>query len=162
MAFLSIIRRWHLREHVPIREISRRTGVSRNTVRKYLRAGTIEPKFKVPDRPSKLNSFSAQLTAWLKREAGRSRKQKGTLRQLYLDLVALGYDGLYNRVAAFARVRREECPGLQQTSGRGTFVPLAFAPGEAFQFDSHEDARVNSDRKILSSFFGIRGLSQIA
>ena len=26
MAFLSIIRRWHKREHVPIREISRRTG----------------------------------------------------------------------------------------------------------------------------------------
>ena len=36
MAFLSIIRRWHKREHVPIREISRRTGVSRNTIRKYL------------------------------------------------------------------------------------------------------------------------------
>ena len=98
MAFLSIIRRWHPREHVPIREISRRTGVSRNTVRKYLRAETVEPKFKVPDRASKLDPFSAQLTAWLKREAGRSRKQKGTLRQLYLNLVALGYDGSYNRV----------------------------------------------------------------
>jgi transposase len=89
MAFLSIIRRCHLREHVPIREISRRTGVSRNTARKYLRAGTVEPKFKVPDRPSKLGPFSEQLMAWLKREAGRSRKQKGTIRQLYLDLVAL-------------------------------------------------------------------------
>lgn len=36
MAFLSIIRWWHKREHVPIREISRRLGVSRNTIRKYL------------------------------------------------------------------------------------------------------------------------------
>ncbi len=27
----------------------------------------------------------------------------------------------------------------QQTSGRGTFVPLAFAAGEAFQFDWSED-----------------------
>jgi hypothetical protein len=36
MAFLSIIRRWHKRDHVPIREISRRTGVSRNMIRKYL------------------------------------------------------------------------------------------------------------------------------
>ena len=26
-----------------------------------------------------------------------------------------------------------------QTSGRGTFVPLAFEPGEAFQFDWSED-----------------------
>jgi IS30 family transposase len=38
MAFLSIIRRWHKREQVPIREISRRLGVSRNTIRKYLRS----------------------------------------------------------------------------------------------------------------------------
>ncbi|WP_459678537.1 IS21 family transposase [Acidisoma sp. 7E03] len=148
MAFLSIIRRWHLREHVPIREISRRTGVSRNTVRKYLRAGTVEPKFKLPDRPSKLDAFSEQLTAWLKREAGRSRKRKGTLRQLYLDLVALGYDGSYNRVAAFARVWREECQRLQQTSGRGIFVPLAFAPGEAFQFDWSEDHAVIGGARV--------------
>jgi hypothetical protein len=34
MAFLSIIRRWHKRDQVPIREISRRTGVSPNTIRK--------------------------------------------------------------------------------------------------------------------------------
>ncbi len=142
MAFLSIIRRWHLREHVPIREISRRTGVSRNTVRKYRRAGTVELKFQVPDRPSKLDPYSAQLTAWLKREAGPSRKQKGTIRQVYLDLVALGYDGSYDRVAAFAKVWREECQRLQQSSGRGTFVPLAFPPGEAFQLDWSEDHEV--------------------
>lgn len=52
MALLSIIRRWHLRDHLPIREIARRTGLSRNTIRKYLRAGTVEPRFKVPERPS--------------------------------------------------------------------------------------------------------------
>ncbi|ASS54333.1 hypothetical protein CHR56_06955 [Rhizobium leguminosarum bv. viciae] len=37
MALLSVIRRWHFREHLPIREICRRTGLSRNTIRKYLR-----------------------------------------------------------------------------------------------------------------------------
>jgi transcriptional regulator with XRE-family HTH domain len=111
MAFLSIIRRWYLREHVPIREISRRTGVSRNTVGKYLRARTAEPKFKVPDWQSKLDPFSEQLTAWLKGEAGRSRKQKGTLRQLYLNLVALGYDGSY-----------KPCGGLRAAVGRAARV----------------------------------------
>jgi transposase len=40
---------------VPIRKISRRTGVSRNTIRKYLRSELIEPKVRVPDRPSKLD-----------------------------------------------------------------------------------------------------------
>ena len=38
VALLSVIRRWHLREQVAIREIARRTGLSRNTVKKY-RAG---------------------------------------------------------------------------------------------------------------------------
>ena len=39
MAFLSIIRRWALREHLSIREIARRTKLSRNTIRSYLRSG---------------------------------------------------------------------------------------------------------------------------
>ena len=139
MALLSIIRRWHLRDHLPIREIARRTGLSRNTIRKYLRAGTVEPRFKVPERPSKLDPFAERLSAWLKREGGRPRKQKRTVKQLHADLVTLGYDGSYGRVAAFARAWRDDYRQAQQMSGRGTYVPLAFAPGEAFQFDWSED-----------------------
>jgi predicted transcriptional regulator len=45
MELLSVIRRWHYRDHFSIREISRRTGLSRNTVRKYLRSDSEEPKF---------------------------------------------------------------------------------------------------------------------
>ncbi len=48
MGFLSVIRRWALRDKMPIREIARRTGLSRNTVKKYLREGIVEPKFKTP------------------------------------------------------------------------------------------------------------------
>jgi DNA-binding IclR family transcriptional regulator len=53
MALLSIIRRWHKRDHVPIREISRRTGVSRNTIRKYLRSDMIEPRLQSRSRDEK-------------------------------------------------------------------------------------------------------------
>ena len=83
MALLSIIRRWYLREEIPIREIERRTGLSRNTIRKYLRAGTVEPKFKVPERPSKLDPYADKLSGWLRIEAGKSRKQRRTLLQLH-------------------------------------------------------------------------------
>ncbi len=139
MALLSVIRRWAFREGMPIREISRRTGLSRNTIRKYLRAGTVEPRFQLRDRPSKLDPFAGKLSGWLVSEAGKSRKQRRTAKQMHVDLVTLGYDGSYNRVAAFVRAWKAERQRETQTSGRGTFVPLAFAPGEAFQFDWSED-----------------------
>lgn len=139
MAFLSVIRRWHFREGMPIREIERRTGLARNTIRKYLRAGTVEPRFKVPERPSKLDPFAEKLSGWLRVEAGRSRKQRRTAKRMHADLVTLGYDGSYNRVAAFAREWKADRQRDAQTSGRGTFVPLVFMPGEAFQFDWSED-----------------------
>jgi transposase len=98
MELLSVIRRWHYRDHFSIREISRRTGLSRNTVRKYLRSDTVEPKFNIPDRPSKLDPYADKLSQMLRQEAGKSRKQKRTTKQLHADLAALGYDGSYNRV----------------------------------------------------------------
>jgi len=139
MALLSVIRRWHFRQHIPIRKIERRTGLSRNTIRKYLRANMVEPRFKVPARPSKLDPYAQKLSDWLKIEAGKSRKQRRTAKQMHADLVVLGYDGSYERVAAFVRMWKTERQREQQTSGRGTFVPLVFAPGEAFQFDWSED-----------------------
>ncbi|MBB1493099.1 IS21 family transposase [Paracoccus sp. MC1854] len=139
MGLLNIIRRMALREKLSIREIRRRTGLSRNTIAKYLNAGTIEPKFTTPDRPSKLDPFAEKLASWLKTEGGKSRKQRRSAKQLHADLVALGYTGSYNRVAAFAREWRIDRQREQQTTGRGTFVPLTFRPGEAFQFDWSED-----------------------
>ena len=142
MGLLNVIRRLALREQVSIREIARRTGLSRNTIKKYLKAGTVEPKFAVPERPSKLDPFADKLAAWLKTETAKSRKQRRTLKQLHNDLVALGYTGSYNRVAAFARQWRVDRQREQQTTGRGTFVPLTFRSGEAFQFDWSEDYAV--------------------
>lgn len=103
MALLSVIRRWHFRDQLSIREICRRTRLSRNTIRKSLRAGGVEPKFNVPERASKLDPFADRLSAWLKTASKKSRKQKRTMKQLHSDLVSLGYDGSYCRVAAFAR-----------------------------------------------------------
>ena len=48
MGLLNVIRRMYLRQKLSIREISRRTGLSRNTVTKHLAADTVEPKFATP------------------------------------------------------------------------------------------------------------------
>ena len=58
---------------------------------------------------------------------------------MHADLVALGYGGSYGCVAVFVRAWKADRQRDAQTSGRGTFVPLVFAPGEAFQFDWSED-----------------------
>lgn len=150
MGLLNIIRRMHLRQKLSIREIARLTGVSRNTVTKHLAANTIEPKFAAPERQSKIDPLADKLAGWLKTEAGKSRKERRTVKQLHAGLVALGFTGSYARVAAFARRWKADRQREQQTAGRGTFVPLHFDPGEAFQFDWSEDfAVLGSERTKL-------------
>lgn len=139
VALLSVIRRWHYRQGMPIREISRRTGLSRNTVRKYLSSGVVEPRYPHRKSPSKLDDYELTLTSWLFRESKRHRKQRKTVKQLHSDLVSLGYSGSYDRVAAFARTWHQQQQDAQKTAARHTYVPLSFAPGEAFQFDWSED-----------------------
>ena len=105
MDLLSVIRRKRFRDKLPIRENRRRTGLSRNNVRKYLRSGEVEPVIKVPKRPSKLDSYVEKLSAWLRVKAGKSRKHRRTVTLMYPDLLALGFDCSYGRVARHSRVR---------------------------------------------------------
>ncbi|MET3371778.1 transposase [Variovorax boronicumulans] len=83
MATLSVIRRWALREQMSIREIARRTGLSRNTVKKYLRAGDEEPRYAKRTSSSKLDPYAEKLATWLTIEATKSRKQRRNLRQIH-------------------------------------------------------------------------------
>jgi len=83
-------------------------------------AGTIEPHFATPERQSKLDPFADKLAGWLKTEGAKSRKQRRTLKQMHADLVVLGFEGSYGRVAAFARDWRADRQLEQQTTGRGT------------------------------------------
>jgi len=150
MALLSVNRRWHSRERMPIREIERRTGLSCNTIRKYVRAGTVEPAVAVPERPSKLDPYAEKLSGWLRTEAGRSRKQRRTSKQRHTDLVTLGDPCSYGRVAVLAGAWKAARQQDAQISGRGGSVPLAFAAGDAFQFDWSEDwAVLRGDRTKL-------------
>jgi transposase len=61
----SGVGRWALREQLFIREIARRTGPSRDTIKKYLRAGAAEPRYAKRKSPSKLDPFAEKLSSWL-------------------------------------------------------------------------------------------------
>ena len=83
MGFLSVIRRCALRDKMPIREIARRTGLSRNTIKKYLREDAVEPKFKTLSRPSKLDPYADRLSAWLLAQTRKSRKERRNVKLMY-------------------------------------------------------------------------------
>jgi len=86
-----------------------------------------------------LDTFAPKLALWLQTDSKKNRKQRRNLRQMHADLVALGYTGSYDRVAAFARKWRQAQQEEARTCGGGTFIPLTFAPGDVFQFDWSED-----------------------
>ena len=75
-----------MRDKMPIREIARRTGLSRNTIKKYLRAGIVNPQFQTPARPSKLDPYAENLSGWLVTDRRKSRKDWRTANQLYVTL----------------------------------------------------------------------------
>ena len=107
----------------------------------------LSPSFQTPDRPSKLDPYSEKLSGWLVAEQRKSRKERRTAKQMHADLVQLGFDGSYERVAAFVRDWKGERQRAYHTTDRGVFVPLVFQPGEAFQFDWSEDwAYVGAER----------------
>ena len=67
VALLSVIRRWRHRDKISIRQIAKRTGLSRNTIRKYLTRGVVEPKYSRPKATSKLGDYANTLTIRLHR-----------------------------------------------------------------------------------------------
>lgn len=112
MGLLNIIHRMHKRQRLSIREIARLTGVSRNTVTKHLAANTIEPKFATPERASKLDPFAEKLAGWLKTEAGKSRKQRRTVKQPLVTLpLAMHCRPVVARRSRGAWLHRVLCPG---------------------------------------------------
>ncbi len=120
VALLGIIRRWHLRDQISLREIAKRLGISRNTVRRYLRSETIEPAYADRRSASALDVYAFKLSAWLKTESTKSRKQKRSLKQMHADLCVLGFEGSYDRVAAFARQWKVDQLDRVNSASKGT------------------------------------------
>ena len=141
METIGRIRREHLVKGKSIKEIARDLKISRNTVRKILRSGETSFSYEreVQPRP-RLGRWKADLDRLLAGDAGASARERLTLIRLFEELRLLGYDGGYDAVRRYGRTWRRE--HASQTAA--AFVPLSFAPGEAYQFDwSHEIVLVN-------------------
>ena len=140
MDMIGRIRRLHARKNKSEREISRMTGLSRNTVAKWLH-GEVDgpPKYRRGEQPNKLTAFHEALRQALKADARRPKRERRTAKALYAEIRGAGYDGGYTRVTDFIRAWRQ---GEGQSASANAFVPLAFELGEAFQFDWSEEGLV--------------------
>ncbi len=130
------IRREHLVKGKSIKEIARDLRISRNTVRRVVRSGQTSFSYEreVQPRP-RLGRWKADLDRMLTTNAGNTTRERLTLIRLFEQLRVLGYQGGYDAVRRYARTWSRE--HASQTAA--AFVPLSFAPGEAYQFDwSHE------------------------
>lgn len=135
MSIIAKIRRLYLRDRVSISEISRRTSLSRTTIRKWVNKPDPEPKYTRNARPSKLAVYKDAIVAALQIDARRPRRDRRTAKRLYQDFKAQGYQGGYTQFSQFITRCRKEIG----TGSLRAFVPLKFDLGEAFQFDWSEE-----------------------
>jgi transposase len=130
------IRREHLGKGKSIKEIARTLHLSRNTVRRILRSGETAFSYdrEVQPRP-KLGPWTDELDRLLTANAKAAARERLTLIRIYEALRPLGYEGGYDAVRRYARRWGEQ----HASATADAYIPLTFAPGEAYQFDwSHE------------------------
>jgi hypothetical protein len=119
------LRREHFVRGVSIKELQRRTGLARNTIRAALRSDA-PPAFRVPKRPSKLDPFKEEIHALLRRDP----KLPGVrVREL---IEPLGFNGSKTIVDDYLREVR---PLFSKTR---THQRTIYRPGEICQWDLWE------------------------
>jgi len=135
------IRREHFVKGRAIKEIARDLKLSRNTVRKVLRSDTTSFEYERAVQPQpKLGPWRDELDGLLLGNEGKAARERLTLIRIFETLRGLGYDGGYDAVRRYAKVWRRE----RGATTAQAYVPLSFAPGEAYQFDwSHEIVVLN-------------------
>lgn len=134
VGMLAKIRRMHFRDGMSIREVSRRSGLSRNTVRRWLlEVDVVEPKYPVRKSWSALLVWREHLMTALRADAMRPKRDRRTILMLYEEIRALGYAGSYCGVTWW--IRRWRAEEAAAASQRSAFIPLQFDLGDAFQFD---------------------------
>ena len=119
------LRREHFVRGVAIKELMRRTGLARNTIRAALRSAD-PPAFRCPERPSKLDPFKEEIHELLR---GEPRMPGVRVREL---IEPLGFDGGKTIVDDYLREVRPLFVKLR------THQRTVYRPGEICQWDLWE------------------------
>jgi transposase len=135
------IRRAYFVQGKAIEAICREMHVSRKVVRKVLRSEATEFRYEREDQPlPRLGPWLEELDQLLLANAAKASREQLTLIRIFETLRGRGYEGGYDAVRRYARGWQRD----RASTSVGAFVPLSFAPGEAYQFDwSHEIVLIN-------------------
>jgi transposase len=133
---IARIRREHFVQGKSIKEIARDLRLSRNTVRKVLRSDETSFAYERQVQPrSKLGRWKEELDRLLAANAEAPARERLTLIWIFEELRSLGYEGGYDAVRRYAGVWAK----ANVSATASAFIPLTFAPGEAYQFDWSHD-----------------------
>ena len=133
---IAKIRRAYFSLGKPIKEICRELRLSRKVVRKVIRSNATEFHYERSTQPlPKIGPWRDRLNSLLLENEGKPARERLTLIRVFEELRGFGYSGSYAAVRRYTLGwRKERGATLAQA-----YVPLTFAPGEAYQFDwSHE------------------------
>lgn len=97
IAMIGKVKRMYFREKRSVREIVRLTSLSRDTVRKWLKAPVLEePRYRRRATPDKLAAYAETIKLALKADALRPRHERRTARALFTQIGREGYAGSYS------------------------------------------------------------------
>src|SRR6202051_2056801 len=135
------IRRAYFVQGKAIKGICRELRVSRKVVRKVLRSEATEFRYEREEQPlPRIGPWQEALDQLLAANEANPSRERLTLIRVFEELRGRGYEGGYDAVRRYARGWQRD---RASTSVDG-YVPLSFAPGEAYQFDwSHEIVLIN-------------------
>ena len=135
------IRRAHFVQGKTIKAICRELRLSRKVVRKVLRSEATEFRYEREEQPlPRLGRWLEDLERLLAANEAKPSRERLTLIRIFETLRGRGYEGGYDAVRRYARGWQRD----RASTSVGAYVPLSFAPGEAYQFDwSHEIVLIN-------------------
>ena len=124
-----------------VKKIVRGLHVLRNTVRKILRSGETDFSYERERQPMpRLGPWQDRLEQMLGSNAAKPSRERLTLIRIFEELRGLGYEGGYDAVRRFAKAWSHN----RGAATRDAYVPLSYAPGEAYQFDWIHEIVLNS------------------
>ena len=138
---IARIRRAHFVQGKSIKAICRELRVSRKVVRRVLRSDATEFHYEREAQPQpRIGPWRDDLDRLLAANEAKPSRERLTLIRVFEALRGLGYAGGYDAVRRYARGWGRR----QSETTAAAYVPLSFAPGEAYQFDwSHDVVLIN-------------------